>query len=494
MKNIKKKKKSLANWVWLELGSVLLTSVGGTPDTTLKEYWDNGDVPWINSGALKDSLILKPTTYITRAGLYKSSAKLLPPNTLLVALTGGTLGKVGILGLECSTNQSVTGIYPSMFLEPKYLFYYFLYIRKNLIAKAIGSAQPHINKKTIDDTIIPIAPLAHQRKIVFTLDEIYKTISDAKIKAIEIESLEDKAFEGFIYNQEKLYPGTQIGNFCRERIERIGTQWKNKRLVGVSKELGIVDLRLGRKKTFEKYKMVYPGDFIYNPMRINIGSIAIYDGKDIVLTSPDYVVFKIEHKLSGRLLLKYLKSDIGINQINNNTTGSVRSRLYFLQLAKISIPFCGDDCQIQAELVLGNFEKMKQQTKIVLGNIQEILTSSFQKCFTEKNYDNIKYNEKAEEIVALMKREKKENSLSFKIANEINIETMNKNKKEAQVPLIDNIKKQFGQQRFTFESLSSFSKLQYDVLKDQIFDLMDKQLTLEFDKKEERMYIKIKNL
>ena len=158
-----------AGWTTARISELTDTQSGGTPSTAKKEYWDGGDVPWINSGALKDEIISAPSTFITRLGLENSSARLFPRNTVVIALTGATTGRVGLLHLETSTNQSVTGIFPSLAFVPEYIFYYLRSARDQVLEKAIGSAQPHINKRIVDDFTVPLAPLGEQRRIVAKL-------------------------------------------------------------------------------------------------------------------------------------------------------------------------------------------------------------------------------------------------------------------------------------------------------------------------------------
>lgn len=168
------------HWVVTELGKVFFTASGGTPSTDVNEYWENGNVPWINSSKLKDCVISEPTTYITNLGLEKSAAKLFPKNTIVIALTGATTGRVGILDFECSTNQSVTGIFPNKFYHYKLLFYYLVKYRDELLKSCLGSAQPHINKKIVDEIHLPLPPLNEQKRIVEKLDLLLPKVKSAK--------------------------------------------------------------------------------------------------------------------------------------------------------------------------------------------------------------------------------------------------------------------------------------------------------------------------
>lgn len=121
---------------------------------------------------IKDNLITKPSHFITELGLKNSSAKLFPKNSVVIALTGATTGRVELLDFECSANQSVTALYPSDFNNTKFLFYFLLRSRDEIIGMSLGSAQPHINKFIVDKLEITLPPLLEQQRIVSKLDAI----------------------------------------------------------------------------------------------------------------------------------------------------------------------------------------------------------------------------------------------------------------------------------------------------------------------------------
>jgi type I restriction enzyme S subunit len=173
-------------WITTRISELAWTSSGGTPSTAKREYWDNGNVPWINSGALKDCVINEPSTYITKLGSENSAAKLFPKNTVVIALTGATTGRVGILDFACSANQSVTGIFPSEAFVPSYVFNFLRSARPNVLELAIGSAQPHINKRIVDDFELPLAPLAEQRRIVGKLDAVLGKVDASEQRLAKI--------------------------------------------------------------------------------------------------------------------------------------------------------------------------------------------------------------------------------------------------------------------------------------------------------------------
>lgn len=142
---------------------------GGTPSTAKDEYWVNGNIPWLNSGELNQKIVTTSRNYITKLGLEKSSSRLMPNDTVLMALTGSTTGVVGYLTFEACANQSVTGILPSKKHNSKYLYHYLNHIRPKVVNDAYGGAQPHISQGYVKELEIPLPSLPIQQKIAAIL-------------------------------------------------------------------------------------------------------------------------------------------------------------------------------------------------------------------------------------------------------------------------------------------------------------------------------------
>ena len=172
-----------AGWAIKPLGDLCKTGAGGTPLKAKREYYQGGNVPWLLSGEVSQGEITEATSFITQKGLENSSARLFPPNTVLVAMYGATAGQVGILRFEASTNQAVCGILPNEHFVPEFLFYFFLHKKDELVAQAAGNAQPNISQIKIRNTSVPVAPLPEQRRIVAILDEAFDGIATAKANA-----------------------------------------------------------------------------------------------------------------------------------------------------------------------------------------------------------------------------------------------------------------------------------------------------------------------
>mgnify|MGYP000499936846 CR=1 FL=1 len=116
-------------WEVKELNNFSNTASGGTPLSTKKEYYVDGNIPWINSGELNSPFIIEGKKFITKAGIVNSNAKMFEANTLLVALYGATAGKVSLLQIEACTNQAVCAIIP--YSKASTNFLKFAFIHKN---------------------------------------------------------------------------------------------------------------------------------------------------------------------------------------------------------------------------------------------------------------------------------------------------------------------------------------------------------------------------
>jgi len=185
-------------WEIKKLGDVCETGAGGTPLKTHKDYYIGGSIPWLLSGEVSQGEIFEARNFITEKGLKNSSAKLFPPNTVLVAMYGATAGQVGILRFESSTNQAICGILPNGKTIPEFLYYCFLSKKEELVAQAVGGAQPNISQIKIRNTVIPLPPLPEQQRIVAILDKTFAAIDKAKANAEQNLRNAKEVFESYL--------------------------------------------------------------------------------------------------------------------------------------------------------------------------------------------------------------------------------------------------------------------------------------------------------
>ncbi|MBW4563302.1 MAG: restriction endonuclease subunit S [Mojavia pulchra JT2-VF2] len=157
-------------WIMTPLEDLGNWGSGGTPKRTNPRFYVNGTIPWLVIGDLNDGIVTYAQTHITEEGLLNSSAQLLPPKTLLVAMYG-SIGKLGITGITCATNQAIAFCctYQEV-IELRYLFHALKNARDLLVAKGQGGAQQNINQTILKAHQIPLAPLNEQKRIADKLD------------------------------------------------------------------------------------------------------------------------------------------------------------------------------------------------------------------------------------------------------------------------------------------------------------------------------------
>ena len=146
-------------------------SSGTTPQSDNDEYCKNGNIFWINSGDLNDSVLTNSKNKITQKAIMAYSAlKISPKGSLIIAMYGATIGKVSILGIDACTNQACCVLCESKYLNTRFVFYYFIAKRQDLISMAYGGGQPNISQDIIKNFKIPLPPLQEQKAIAEFLD------------------------------------------------------------------------------------------------------------------------------------------------------------------------------------------------------------------------------------------------------------------------------------------------------------------------------------
>ena len=155
-------------WVWTTLGEIGSWQSGATPSRMNKAYY-GGNIPWLKTGDLNDGTITYIPEYITQRALEETSVRLNPKGSVLIAMYGATIGKIGILSFPATTNQACCACYEYS-INQMFLFYFLLANRENFIAMGGGGAQPNISKEKIISTSMPLPPLKEQERIVAEIE------------------------------------------------------------------------------------------------------------------------------------------------------------------------------------------------------------------------------------------------------------------------------------------------------------------------------------
>jgi len=219
-------------WQYSKIVNISFVGTGVTPLKSKLEFYENGDIPWVTSGALNDWIVNEPSDYVTKEALNETNLRIYPKGTLLVALygEGKTRGKCSELSFDSTTNQAIAAIVQVGSEETlrKYLKYYLLKNYTEIRELAVGGAQPNLNLGIIENTIVPIPP---ENEIDFIIDELeaqFFVIQNLEI-AIESglkksealrQSILKKAFEG------KLVPQDPNDEPASELLKRIQAEKK----------------------------------------------------------------------------------------------------------------------------------------------------------------------------------------------------------------------------------------------------------------------------
>ena len=175
-------------WDVKELGDICKTSSGGTPSKAHTEYY-NGEIMWLRSGEVSQGDIYNTEQTITLLGLENSSAKIFPVNTVVIAMYGATVGQVGILRKEMSTNQAICGIFPNGDMTPEYLYYFLISKKAEFLKSAIGGAQANISQQIIRKTLIPLPPLSLQSSFTCKIRQIKLQKAAVQSTITDLETL-----------------------------------------------------------------------------------------------------------------------------------------------------------------------------------------------------------------------------------------------------------------------------------------------------------------
>ena len=161
-------------WVWTTLGEIGNWQSGATPSRVQKEYY-GGTIPWLKTGDLDDGLITEIPEKITEKALEETSVRLNPSGSVLIAMYGATIGKVGILTYPATTNQACCACIDYK-INQMFLFYYLLANRETFVSIGGGGAQPNISKEKIVSFPLPLPPLAEQQRIVAEIERWFALI------------------------------------------------------------------------------------------------------------------------------------------------------------------------------------------------------------------------------------------------------------------------------------------------------------------------------
>lgn len=161
------------------------TKSGSTPSRTNNEYWENGTISWVKSGEVHNNITLQTEEYITLLGLNESSTKLLPKDTVLMAMYGVTAGEVGYLAIEATTNQAICGMICRSKAEAAYLYFSLIQSQAAISRLSNGGAQDNLSKNFIDNIKVVVPPSEFIEKMNLAAIVEQMTLNTKEIALLE---------------------------------------------------------------------------------------------------------------------------------------------------------------------------------------------------------------------------------------------------------------------------------------------------------------------
>lgn len=345
-------------WKTESLGEIAFMTSGGTPSKKNPEYYDNGTIPWVRSGELENGAIRDTEIKITQAGLDNSSAKIFPKGTLLIALYGATIGKIAWLDIDACTNQAVCGIFENEKVSLKYLYYYLLLHRPDLIKQGIGGAQANISQTILKKLMVSYpVDMDEQLRTVARIEELFSELDNGvetlrKTKQQLAVYRQAVLKDAFAHNVEKktiremssiVTSGSrgwaQYYSDHGARFVRIGNLTRDRIFIDLS-DIQYVDLPDGAEG---KRTQLQPNDVLVS-ITADLGSIGLVPA-DIgeAYVNQHIAMIRFLNPAQGELMAWYLRSDYGQKDLLKNKRGGGKLGLGLDDIRDSRVPVITDE-------------------------------------------------------------------------------------------------------------------------------------------------------
>jgi type I restriction enzyme S subunit len=349
-----------SNWKYQSIKEITkkITS-GATPSRKIKSYFFPNEINWVKTKELKNCYIYETEEGISAEGLKNSSAKILPESTLLVAMYGATVGKVGLIKKEMACNQACCAIIADENkIDIEFLFYKFLNWKKKIKSLATGAAQQNLSLEKIKEFIFSFPEVTEQKKIsnfIRSLDskielnqKINKTLEDIAITLFESWFIRFDPVRKKITNElpeeiTNLFPNSLdvVG------IDEIPKGWEIQKY-GLFTKPKRGKIIVSTKLTYGKIPVVAGGlkpTYFHNESNVNAPVVTISGSganagfvnlfhKDIWASDCSY----ISKKESKYIFTNYLFLKINQKKITNSQHGAAQPHINPNDLMRLEIP------------------------------------------------------------------------------------------------------------------------------------------------------------
>lgn len=374
------------------------TGSGTTPSRQKMELYYGGSIPWVKSGELKEKEIIRTEECVTDIALKETSLKMVPKGALLVAMYGATVGRVGYLGVDATTNQAVCHIVPDAHkANNRYLFHALQYKANELISKGVGGAQPNISQGTIKETKIYLPAIKEQKKIASILDQADE-LRRARRKSIDrLDDLSQAIFYEIFGNPDTNPKGFKKGKI-RDLVREVkyGTSQK-----AHTEKNGFPILRMGNityggqldlsdlkyvfldTKDIPKY-MAVKDDILFNRTNSKelVGKTAVFDIDNPYAIAGYLVRARVNDKADPYYISGYLNSPHGktiLMAMCKNIVGMANINAQEFQDINILIPSI--DLQKKYRAAIISINQRRKEIFTALDSLDDLFSSLQQRAF-----------------------------------------------------------------------------------------------------------------
>ena len=384
-------------WEYKRLGEVLETTSGGTPSKSHKEYYEGGTIPWLRSGEVSKGDIYDAELYITEEGLKKSSAKLFPIDTVLIAMYGATVGQVGILKSTMCTNQAICGILPNKDFHPNFLKYVLLANKKNYLKQAMGGAQPNISQQVIKSTYIPIVKFSEQESVVSELDKINELIRLKKEQLKDFDNLAQSLFYemfGDPVENEKGWEVKKIGDLALVKTGPFGSMLHKEDYIcdGIPlvnpvhmKDFKIVpdlDFTISKEKASELENYLLKSNDVVFARRGDIGRCAIVsEAEQGFICGTGSLFVRFSKEIESIFIMYIIRCDSFSKHLISKAKGATMLNINSNTIADLRIPLPPLSLQRLFAQRIEQIEREKSEVQKSIQDLETLLASRMQYWF-----------------------------------------------------------------------------------------------------------------
>lgn len=378
-------------WENVNISDICITiTSGGTPSTKVQEYYLGGTIPWLKTKEVQNKRIYSSETFITKSGLENSSAKLIPMDSIIIAMygDGNTAGKVAINKIPVATNQACCNLILNKELaDYEFVFYNLLGRYDELVALKTGSGQQNLNITSIKNMCICLPELKVQKKIAQILSTFDLKVSTNQEQISLLKEMIQKIYINWFIDFNYPHATGKLENGIPKGWEKSNVYDKVSEVKEKNKTnldypvLSVVkegEFKLSddvfTKQVYSKntanYKIVRKNQVGYNPARANIGSISMLNDFEVGLVSPIYTVFEMNETITPTYFYYYMKQPMFLEMIKHHAIGTTRQNFPFKAFKMFPLAVPPMELQLKFEEIARPIEqkiaKLKEENEVLV--------------------------------------------------------------------------------------------------------------------------------